>query len=176
LPENQPSSAWSRRSRRCFKSLEGVSRREASTFLVHVWRVFGRLSLPGQTRIVSPTNPIGRFTPHSPDEPPTDPPECVRHEKPIFRTQFGPDCFKCQRSGSREGENPASAAPLLTKIGSETPQKCIARPSTAMAASLSVSASVGWAWQERAISSALAPNSMAVTASAMSSEACGPMM
>ena len=47
---------------------------------------------------------------------------------------------------------------------------------TASAASLTASGSVGWAWTERAISSALAPNSMATASSAISALACGPTM
>ena len=50
----------------------------------------------------------------------------------------------------------------------------MARSSTARAASWMPSARVGWACMVRARSSALARNSMAVTASAMSSEACAP--
>src|SRR6266540_2425810 len=48
------------------------------------------------------------------------------------------------------------------------------RPSTARAASLSASARVGWACTERPISSALAENSIASAASAITSDACGP--
>ena len=55
-------------------------------------------------------------------------------------------------------------------------QMWIARPSTARAASLTASASVGWAWQVRAMSSLLAPNSMATAASAIRSPARGPRM
>ena len=44
-------------------------------------------------------------------------------------------------------------------------RKLIARLSTASAASLTASGSVGWAWQVRAMSSAEAPNSMAIAAS-----------
>lgn len=47
------------------------------------------------------------------------------------------------------------------------------RFATASAASRTASASVGWAWEVRAMSSALAPNSIARTASAISSEAWG---
>src|SRR5438876_330887 len=55
-----------------------------------------------------------------------------------------------------------------------TLQTWSARPSTASAASRSASARVGWAWQVRAMSSLLAPNSIAATASAMRSPARGP--
>jgi hypothetical protein len=43
--------------------------------------------------------------------------------------------------------------------------------STSRAASLSVSDNVGWAWTVRAMSSALPPNAITETASAISSEA-----
>ena len=46
--------------------------------------------------------------------------------------------------------------------------------STASAASLTTSDSVGWAWQVRARSSALAENSIATAASAISSDTRGP--
>ena len=46
---------------------------------------------------------------------------------------------------------------------------CSARPSTANAASRTASDSVGWAWQVRAISSALPANSITLTASAIKS-------
>ena len=55
-------------------------------------------------------------------------------------------------------------------------QMWMARPSTASAASFTASLSVGWAWQMRATSSAEAPNSIAVTISAISVPASGPMM
>src|SRR5205085_4344035 len=55
-------------------------------------------------------------------------------------------------------------------------QKWIARPPTARADSFTASARVGWAWQARATSSLLAPNSIALAHSAIRSPACGPMM
>jgi hypothetical protein len=60
--------------------------------------------------------------------------------------------------------------------GSWPSHACRARPSTARAASRSASARVGWAWQVRAMSSLLAPNSMAAAASAMRSPARSPRM
>ena len=45
-----------------------------------------------------------------------------------------------------------------------------------IAASLTASSSVGWAWQVRAMSSALAPNSIAIATSAISTPASGPIM
>ena len=51
-----------------------------------------------------------------------------------------------------------------------------ARPSTARAASRRASERVGWAWQVRAMSSLVAPNSMAAAASAIMSPARGPRM
>src|ERR1700683_1742065 len=56
------------------------------------------------------------------------------------------------------------------------PQKLIARLATASAASLTASLTVGWAWQVRAMSSAEAPNSMAIAASAIMVSASGPRM
>src|SRR5690349_7623956 len=53
-------------------------------------------------------------------------------------------------------------------------QKLIARLSTASAASLIASVSVGWAWQVRAISSDEAPNSIATAASPIILPASGP--
>jgi len=47
---------------------------------------------------------------------------------------------------------------------------------TPPAASLTVSVSMGWAWQVRARSSAELPNSMATAASAIILLACAPMM
>ena len=48
--------------------------------------------------------------------------------------------------------------------------------STDKAASLTASEKVGWAWQVRAISSALAPNSIATPISAINSPAWGPII
>ena len=47
--------------------------------------------------------------------------------------------------------------------------------STDKAASLTASENVGWAWQVLAISSELAPNSIAIAISAISSPAWGPI-
>src|SRR5690606_9952862 len=55
-------------------------------------------------------------------------------------------------------------------------QKFSVRLSTASAASFVLSLSDGCAWQMRAMSSLLALNSIAITASATSSDAIGPMM
>ena len=54
--------------------------------------------------------------------------------------------------------------------------ECIALLSTDNAASFTASEKVGWAWHVRAISSALAPNSIATPISAINSPACGPIM
>ncbi len=55
-------------------------------------------------------------------------------------------------------------------------QEFSGRSSTASAASFNTSANVGCAWLLRAMSSLLAPNSMATAASAIRSPARGPMM
>ena len=52
----------------------------------------------------------------------------------------------------------------------------MAMPSTLEKPSSRLSASVGWAWMVNIISSTVASSSIAVTHSAMSSVACGPMM
>ena len=65
---------------------------------------------------------------------------------------------------------------LLQTPGVRMPQKFSVRLSTASAASFVASDSEGCAWQMRAMSSALARNSMATTASAINSEAMGPTM
>ena len=77
------------------------------------------------------------------------------------------------------GTEAALAPSLLVKIlerhvGPRLDQKFKLRLSTASAASLVDSLSEGWAWQMRAMSSALALNAIATTASAINSEAKGP--
>ena len=54
--------------------------------------------------------------------------------------------------------------------------ECIALLSTDKAASLTASEKVGWAWQVLAMSSELAPNSIATPISAINSPAWGPII
>src|SRR5438105_2376421 len=61
-------------------------------------------------------------------------------------------------------------------LATRLPYIWIDRFSTAMAASLTASVSVGWAWQVRAMSSDEAPNSIATAASAIMLPASGPRM
>src|SRR5882724_11853770 len=68
--------------------------------------------------------------------------------------------------------------PAFARFQGSSPHRQMlrARLSTASAASFMASESEGWAWQIMPMSSLLARNSMATTASAISSEANAPMM
>ena len=78
--------------------------------------------------------------------------------------------------GSRAALTRIHGAPSPSSEARHRLNMWIARPSTASAASRVASESVGWAWQVRAMSSALPANSMTITASAIMSEARGPRM
>ena len=84
-----------------------------------------------------------------------------------------------RRPPSLRGDLAADSGRVAHGQGQRRPgahQMWIAPPSTASAASLTASLKVGWAWQIRPTSSLLAPNSMAVTNSAISVPASGPMI
>src|SRR5581483_11044845 len=96
----------------------------------------------------------------------------------------------CDQQPGRSGQltaNPSSdgmsstlylipASRLLTDHQRRLAYTLIAIPSTLPKPSSIASARVGWAWMVNIISSTVASSSMAVTASATSSVACGPMM
>src|SRR5882724_12920710 len=78
-----------------------------------------------------------------------------------------------------EVDRPVSREPpAFARFQGSSPHRQMlrARLSTASAASFMASESEGWAWQIMPMSSLLARNSMATTASAISSEANAPMM
>ena len=83
-------------------------------------------------------------------------------------------------AGERDAALPMHVAPASAGLTGAIAIACAdaqmwsARPPTASAASFTASGSVGWAWTERAMSSALAPSSIATTNSAMMALACGP--
>lgn len=66
--------------------------------------------------------------------------------------------------------NEATIARYLSRTGLDSAYICSARLSTPSAASCNTSDREGWAWTMRAISSLLAANSIAITASAIISE------
>src|SRR5277367_116284 len=85
--------------------------------------------------------------------------------QPLLKEQAG---RVVNRTELENGNHPASS--------SYSPHILIAMPYTLLVASSMASASVGWAWMVHIKSSTVPSSSIAVTASAISSVACGPMI
>ena len=75
-----------------------------------------------------------------------------------------------------DSDSPTPSLTVSMGVAAYPDDGATARPSVARAASFITSARVGWACDDRAMSSLLAPNSMATAASAIKSPARGPIM